>query len=141
MRAKLRSLRESHFTYSGVLHQIELFLKGGEALSDLRCIAHPSTPGSLSYGEGLEGIFGVLETSGDDLVNFEEFYGGFRQFKVQSVSEPGVEITATFTEPQGRELWDIMDTDVDGFIDYEEWMVNYPFANERMKELIMAPKS
>jgi len=136
-REKLRKLRDSHFTYSGLLHQIELFLVGGEALSDLRCIAHPPTPGVLSYGEGLEGIFGVLETSGDDLVSFTEFFAGFRQFKVQSVSEPGVQITASFTQTQGRELWAIMDTDSDEFIDYEEWMVNYPFANERMKEFIL----
>ena len=46
-------------------------------------------------------------------------------------------ITATFSREQGRELWRIMDEDADEFIDYEEWMVNYPFANERMKELII----
>lgn len=137
-RAKLRQLRDSHFTYKGVLRQIELFLKGGEASSDLRCARMSASAGTLSYGEGLEGIFGVLEISGDDLISFDEFYNGFKEFKVQSTSEPGLTITATFSVEEGRELWQIMDSDADNFIDYEEWMQNYPIANERMKEIILA---
>ena len=134
---KLTELRESHFTYKGVMDQIAKFMIGGESQSDLRCIAMPRTAGVLSYGEGLEGVFGVLDTSGDNLVSFPEFYATFQEFQVQSTSEPGVKITARFSEKEGRELWAFMDIDRDGYIDYEEWMSNYPRANERMKQIIM----
>jgi hypothetical protein len=134
---KLKKIHKSHFTYKGVMDQIGKFMKGGESLSDLRCIAMPSTSGALSYGEGLEGVFGVLDTSGDNLVSFSEFYSSFKEFQVQSISEPGVKITASFSEEEGRELWDIMDVDRDSFIDYEEWMTKYPRANERMKAIIL----
>lgn len=140
-RAKVRELRESHFTYDGVLNQIELFMRGGEALSDLRCTRMPNDAGVLSYGEGLEGIFGVLETDGDDLISFKEFYAGFREFKVRSVTEPNLDITASFSIEEGKELWSIMDTNQDSFIDYEEWMLNYPKANDRMKALILKHQS
>ena len=82
-------------------------------------------------------MFGVLDTSGDNLVSFPEFYSTFQEFQVQSTSEPGVKITARFSEKEGRELWAFMDIDRDGYIDYEEWMSNYPRANERMKQIIM----
>lgn len=134
---RLKELRESHFTYRGVIDQIAKFMIGGEALSDLRCIAMPSSAGVLSYGEGLEGVFGVLDTSGDNLVSFPEFYSTFKEFQVQSVSEPGVKIIARFSEKEGRELWNIMDVDRDDQIDYEEWMSKYPQANARMKEIIL----
>jgi len=132
----LSRLRDSHFTYKGVMHQIELFLRGGENLSDLRCIRMPKSAGVLSYGEGLEGIFGALDLSGDELISFEEFYSGFRSFKVQSQSE-GTSISMSFSVDEGRSLWVIMDEDEDGFVDYQEWMQNYPRANEKMKMMVL----
>ena len=99
----------------------------------------PRSAGVLSYGEGLEGVFGVLDTSGDNLVSFPEFYATFQEFQVQSTSEPGVKITARFSEKEGLARF-FGGYRSCGCTDYEEWMSNYPRANERMKQIIMELK-
>jgi hypothetical protein len=43
MRAAARAVRESHFTYDGVMQQIIRFIQNGTATSDLRCVAFPRT--------------------------------------------------------------------------------------------------
>ena len=41
LQARIRELRDSHFTYQGTMSQIRSFLQGGPAKSDLRCRALP----------------------------------------------------------------------------------------------------
>jgi len=38
----LHTLRDSHYSYEGVVSQISLYLKGGEGASDLRCHGYPT---------------------------------------------------------------------------------------------------
>ena len=37
----LKKLRDSHYSYQGVAHQIQLYMNGGENASDLRCHGLP----------------------------------------------------------------------------------------------------
>lgn len=41
---QIASLRKSHFSYAGAIHQIGLFLKYGSSVSDLRCQNLPRSP-------------------------------------------------------------------------------------------------
>jgi hypothetical protein len=151
MVSKIGEIRDSHYTYAGIIEQISRFMLGGdhpsEAGSDLRCEALPrSGPGILEYGEGLEGMFGSLESNGDDLIGREEFLAAFESFDVQSMedtaegTDPGKgskTIRTSLSESQSMDLMHIMDADADGMIDFDEWMSRYPVANEKMKAYVV----
>ena len=117
MRHNLKRLRDSHFTFDGVLDQVAKFMRGGERDSDLRCETDiPLHPGLTKF-DSLSSMFATADKNMDGTLDLGEIKNVFRALVLKTPD--GLDVKIPLHEAEG--ILASMDVDHDGSVSRLEW--------------------
>ena len=117
MRENLENLRDSHFTFDGVLDQIAKFMRGGERDSDLRCETNiPLYPGLAKF-DSMSSLFSTADKNMDSTLSLSETKAVLTTLVLKTPDGNSVKIP-----PHEHEaIFSALDKNQDGTVSKEEW--------------------
>ena len=117
MRENLANLRDSHFTFDGVLDQIAKFMRGGERDSDLRCETNiPLYPGLAKF-DSMSSLFSTADKNMDSTLSLSETKAVLTTLVLKTRDGNSVKIP-----PHEHEaIFSALDKNQDGTVSKEEW--------------------
>jgi len=117
MRHRMRALRDSHFTFDGVLDQIAKFLKSGYRDSDLRCETDiPKSPGLATFNS-MSSLFATADANMDGSINIKEMEVVMKALALKTPNGDTIKVPAH----ELPVIFRSMDSDMNGIISRTEW--------------------